>query len=123
MENKVNIVIKHHPVTGDPFWHINSLSALDEIGTIVKRFVKENYFEDYSLSIYDCLTTKTIEIDCKTSEIEPIVCYIYNIEHAFPLEFVGLNSFTKSYVIGMNLSKGHVSFGRYKSECGKLIKM
>ncbi|MDE5769992.1 MAG: hypothetical protein K2H82_11470, partial [Oscillospiraceae bacterium] len=77
--------------------------------------------DDYTLSIYDTRTSKTIEITCDISEMPKIVEYIYHTEKGTPLTFVAVNSFSESYVVGMSISRGRIEFGHYIAEDGKLI--
>ncbi len=122
---KTNYEIVQNQMTGDLMWKINdiNLAVTDGGRKIAEQFIKENNHNDYSLSIYDELTKNTIEIEANISEIPIIVSYIYQMEHATPLTFIGVNSLSKSYVVGMNLAKGHIEFGRYKYVDGKLNKI
>lgn len=53
-----------------------------------------------------------------------IVAYIYNIEHAAPMTFIGENSASESYVVGMTCTRGRFSIpGAYKAEDGKLTDL
>ena len=49
-----------------------------------------------------------------------IVDYIYHLEKGTPLTFIGVNSLSDSYVVGMSISRGRIDFGCYKAEDGKL---
>ena len=45
-----------------------------------------------------------------------------NLEHAFPISFIGENQMTVSYVVGMTCTRGALNIpGMYKAENGKLI--
>jgi len=45
-----------------------------------------------------------------------------NLEHAFPISFIGENQMTESYVVGMTCTRGALNIpGMYKAENGKLI--
>ncbi len=79
--------------------------------------------EEYALSIYDEITKQTIEIDANIKEFPTIVSIIYRAEHATPLTFIGINKLTKSYVVGMSLTKGHIETGNYKYLDGKLNRV
>lgn len=122
---EINYEIAHNPITGDIMWNIDDTNlAITDCGyKIVEKFIETNKYEDYSLSIYDKLTTKTIEIEANIKEFPEIVSNIYAIEHATPLYFIGVNSLTNSYVVGMNLTKGNMEFGYYKYIDGKLSKI
>lgn len=105
---------KKHQLTGDTIWKINDidLAITDGGSSIVKDFIDENKYDDYTLSIYDEITKNTIEIDAKINEMPIIVSMVYKVEHATPMTFIGVNKLTKSYVVGMNLTKGHIEFGK-----------
>ena len=95
---------KKHQLTGDILWKINDidLAITDGGSSIVKDFIDENRYDDYTLSIYDEITKNTIEIDAKINEMPIIVSMVYKVEHATPMTFIGVNKLTKSYVVGMN---------------------
>ena len=114
----------NNSITKDPLWKVNDvdLAIIDGGFSIVSDFIKENYYSDFSLSIFDALTNKTIEIDCAIDNIPKIVSYIYNLEKGTPLIFIGANLITKSYVVGMNISRGRIDFGHYVDKDGKLEK-
>lgn len=110
--------------TGDILWKIEDISlALVGVSELVNDFISQNKHEDYTLSIYDTMTSNTIEIDCPITEMPQIVDYIYHLEKGAPLTFIGVNSISDSYVVGMMISRGRIEFGRYKAENGKLIKI
>ncbi len=90
---------------------------------MVKDFIRKYPHTDYSLSIHDSISSNTVEIICDYSEIPQIAEYIYDLEQGTPLTFIGLNSLSDSYVVGMHLTKGRIEFGSYKAENGKLIKL
>ena len=87
------------------------------------EFIDKNKYEDYTLSVYDEMTKKTIEVEANINEMPIIISDIYRIEHATPMTFIGVNKLTKSYVVGMTLAKGHIEFGNYKYIDGKLSKI
>ena len=91
---------KKHQLTGDILWKINDidLAITDGGSSIVKDFIDENRYDDYTLSIYDEITKNTIEIDAKINEMPIIVSMVYKVEHATPMTFIGVNKLTKSYV-------------------------
>lgn len=112
-----------HPLTHDPMWKIRDvdLALHDDGKAIVEKFIEENKHPDYSLSIFDDLTKATVEIDAPLAEMSKIAAYIYRIEKASPLSFIGVNSESKSYVIGMQLTRGRIKCpGHYKAENGQL---
>lgn len=116
--------ITKNPLTGDIMWKVNDIDlAITDAGkSFVQAFIKSNFYENYSLSIFDILTENTVEIECDTSQIPQIVAHIYNIEHSAPLTFIGVNCLTNSYIVGMSFTKGQISFGFYKFNNGKLEK-
>ena len=110
--------------TGDPIWKIDDISlALDGVKELMQKFIEKYKHSDFSLSIFDCITNQTVEIDCGTDEMPTIVDYVYHLEHGTPLTFIGLNSMSDSYVVGMTISKGKINFGCYRAENGKLVKI
>lgn len=112
-----------HPLTHNPMWQVKDADlAVHDCGeSMVKAFIEEYKQPDYTLSIFDNLTKATVEIDAPLSEMPKIVAYIYRIEKATPLTFIGVNSATKSYVVGMSLTRGNLKCpGSYKAEGGQL---
>ena len=120
-----NYEIMKNQITGDIVWKINDRDlALSDCGkSFMEKFVKQYKNEGYTLSIYDNITKNTIEIDASIIEMPEIVSNIYRAEHATPMNFIGINSLTDSYVVGMTLTKGHIDFGHYKYINGNLKKM
>lgn len=120
-----NYEIMKNQITGDIVWKINDRDlAITDCGkSLMEKFIKQYKNEGYTLSIYDDITENTIEIDASIIEIPEIVSNIYRAEHATPMNFIGINSLTDSYVVGMTLTKGHIDFGHYKYINGNLKKM
>lgn len=120
-----NYEITKHQFTGDTLWIINDVDlAITDGGiSITEEFINKNKHEDYTLSVYDEITKKTIEVEANINEMPIIISDIYRIEHATPMTFIGVNKLTKSYVVGMTLAKGHIEFGNYKYINGKLNKI
>ena len=120
-----NYEITKHQLTGDTLWIINDVDlAITDGGiSIAEEFIDKNKYEDYTLSVYDEMTKKTIEVEANINEMPIIISDIYRIEHATPMTFIGVNKLTKSYVVGMTLAKGHIEFGNYKYIDGKLNKI
>lgn len=116
--------ITKNPLTGDIMWKVNDLDlAIADAGkSIIQAFIEDNLHESYSLSIFDILTENTVEIECDVNQIPQIVSYVYRAEHGTPLNFIGINSLTNSYVVGMSFTKGHINFGFYTFSNGKLEK-
>ena len=119
-----NYEVTKHQITGDVLWRINDvdLAITDGGSSIAKEFIDKNKYEDYTLSIYDELTSGTIEINASIDEMPSIIAMVYRVEHATPMTFIGLNKATKSYVVGMNLTKGKFEIGYYNYVDGKLQK-
>ena len=120
-----NYEIMKNQMTGDVVWKINDRDlAITDCGkSLMEKFIRQYKNEGYTLSIYDDITKNTIEIDDSIIEIPEIVSNIYRAEHATPMNFIGINSLTDSYVVGMTLTKGHIDFGHYKYINGNLKKM
>ena len=120
-----NYEIMKNQMTGDVVWKINDrdLPITDCGKSLMEQFIEQYKNEGYTLSIYDDIAKNTIEIDASIIEIPEIVSNIYRTEHATPMNFIGINSLTNSYVVGMNLTKGHIDFGHYKYINGNLKKM
>ncbi len=116
-----------HSITGDPLWKmLDANGSIADISEIMDEFMStySDQIQGWSLSIYDTITQSTIEIDADIREFSKIVTYIYDLEHAAPLDFIGLNSLTNSIVVGMPLCKGRITPGHhYKAENGKIIQL
>lgn len=99
--------------------HFDSiLDSIIEIG----EYVKQHYHKDYTLSIFNSIENNTCEVICNPEEIQSIVAKISSLEHSFP-EWIGCNSLTKSYVIGMPFTRGRVRTPSVLTcEQGELIK-
>lgn len=107
---------------GGILWKGKDLSGKDAGFSKMKQFIEENPHENWSLSIYDSLTQSTLEIDCSISDMPEIIAYVYNLEHAYPMYFIGENYITDSYVVGMTCTRGKLNIpGIYKVKNGKLI--
>ncbi|MGN1036515.1 MAG: hypothetical protein ACI4PX_01950 [Ruminococcus sp.] len=116
--------ISKNPITGDLMWLFTNSQNDSQL---VRKFIKENYHGNYTISFFDALSKRTLEITNPTSEIvdaiEEIVCTVSNSEHTF-VNFVGINSLSKSYVIGMEFTHGNFHLPCIcKYEKGKLIKI
>lgn len=111
--------------TGDPLWKFSDEDCcLEGIHGVLEKFIAtySARIQGWSLSIYNTLSQSTIEIVAPIEEIPKIADYVFRLEHAAPLDFIGLNSLTDSIVIGMPLCKGNFHDGCcYKAENGKLI--
>lgn len=112
------------PDTGDKLWLVEDISlASGGITELIEKFIEEFNFPEYSLSIYDNITRNTVEIDCNIDNISKIVDYVYHCEKGTPLTFVGLNSLSESYVVGMSFCRGRIDFGVYKDKNGLIEKI
>jgi len=86
----------------------------------IQKFLDNNHKEGYTLSLYDMITQTTAEIECTFNEILPIIMHVTNMEKDFPA-WIGLNDFTKSYVVGLNFSMGRLhTLSSYKYIDGML---
>lgn len=117
---------KNYEVFTTPFggvlWKGNDLAGIDGGLSMMRQFIEKNAHKDWSLSIFDSLTQSTIEIDCSIAEMPAIVSYIYNLEHAYPMSFIGENRMSESYVVGMSCAKGALNIpGIYEVKNGKLV--
>lgn len=89
----------------------------------IKEFIDKHKHDGWSLSIYDTATNKNVEIYCQIEEIQKIVSYVYDLEHAHSILFVGENIITDSYVVGMPFTRGRMKVpGVYKAINGKLVE-
>lgn len=110
--------------SGDILWKGVDLAGTDAGFSSMKRFIEENPHDNWSLSIFDSLTQSNIEIDCNVVEMPAIVAYVYALEHAYPMNFIGENRISESYVVGMTCTRGRLSIpGIYKGKDGKLIEV
>lgn len=73
----------------------------------IQQFLKQTNKENYTLSIYDMLTQTTAEIECSINDMLPVIIRVVSIEKDFP-QWIGVNDLSKSYVVGMNLTRGHI---------------
>lgn len=113
-----------HPITNDVMWIIDDISlASGGLFSLIEQFITQYPYQDFSLSIYDNETEHAIGIICDMDEMPQIVEHIYHLEKGTPLTFVGVNSVSKSYVVGMSISQGRIEFGCYKADKGKLKKI
>lgn len=73
----------------------------------IKDFLKNNYHEGYTLSIFNNLEQATVEIACDFDSMVEVITYVTNVEHDFP-EWIGVNELSDSYVLGMNFTRGSI---------------
>lgn len=119
-----NYTITKHPFTGELMW---LCEYTPESVLLVEKFIKENYHENYTLSIFDSVTNRTLEIVNPVNEIidevTKIIDFVSNTEHTF-VKFIGINSISNSYVVGVDFTRGRIpvpSF--YRCENGKLVSI
>lgn len=109
---------------GGELWRISPSASLDENLQLVRDFLDAHVHQNWTLSIFNTLTPgpdNTVEIDCLFAEIGNIAEFIIHQEKAYPIEWIGENPLSKSYVIGMPCYRGRLSIpGRYKAEDGRL---
>lgn len=103
-------------------WQGDDLAGDDAGHSLVERFITEHPHDGWTLSVYDTLSKENAEIACATDKIPDIASYIYNLEHAFPMTFIGENPLSESYVIGMRCTRGRIDLpGTYRDAGGKLV--
>ena len=106
---------------GGVIWRGDNLAGSDAGRSLLDKFISEHPHDGWTLSIYNTLAEATAEIDCLGNEISDIVSFVYNLEHAAPMTFIGENPLSESYVVGMCCTRGRLDFpGLYRSEGGKL---
>lgn len=88
----------------------------------IGKFLKDNYSEEYTLSIYDEIGQAAIEVICDFDSMVDVIAYVSNVEHDFP-NWIGKNELSDSYVVGMKFTRGNL---KAPSVCewvdGKLVK-
>ena len=106
---------------GGAIWRGDNLAGMDAGRSLLKKFIDEHPHDRWTLSIYNTLTDDTAEIECSIGDIPQIVSFIYNLEHAAPMTFIGENPLSESYVVGMCCTRGRLDFpGLYRAADGKL---
>ena len=64
-EDRFNYSKTRHPLTNDIMWKIEDISlALGGVSSLINTFISQYPKQNYSLSIFDINTSKTIEISC-----------------------------------------------------------
>ena len=87
----------------------------------IRKFLKDNYDEEYTLSIYDNMGQATIEVICGFDSMVDVIKYVSNAEHDFP-EWIGKNELSDSYVVGLNFTRGNFKTPSvYEWKDGKLV--
>lgn len=124
MNTNYKIESTTHMLTNDVIWLVDDISlVLAGVSSLVENFINRYQHDDYTLSIYDNLTSQTIDIDCSNKDIPQIVEYLYHLEKATPLTFIAINSLCNSYVVGMSICQGTIEFSAYTFKSGKLTKI
>jgi len=109
-----------HPVFGAPIWHLRPVHDCGREFDTVQKFLDTYPHDDYTLSIFDTLANWSgVEVMCDYAEMLKIIMFIYSTEHAEPIEWIGENPVSKSYVVAMPLTRGRIH-GHYVAENGKL---
>lgn len=112
-----------HPM-GGILWKGHDLAGDDAGYSLVDRFIKEYWHDGWTLSVFDAITQKTIEVECELLEMPDVVTYIYNLEHAYPMIFIGENPITESYVVGMSCTRGRIHIpSLWEVKNGKLVSL
>lgn len=119
----MNITESFSPM-GGVMWE-GDLGGGDAGYSVAKSFIEKHVHAGWMLSILDVITGSTIEIDCRDLvEMPRVVSYVYNIERAAPMTFIGENPMTESYVVGMTCTRGRLNIpGIYTVENGKLVDL
>lgn len=106
---------------GGELWKASNLAGSDAGRSITEQFLEEHPHQGWSLSIFDTVSERAAVIECDMKNMPKIVSTIYNIEHAYPITFIGENPLTELYVIGMRCTRGRFEIpGVYKDIGGKL---
>lgn len=121
-------VEENHPLTGDVVWKFQC-SGIEALKTL-KCFLDKYPHPGYRLSVFDILSDistlsgiSCIEIsDVPFEDIVQIVEFIYHQEQAEPIFWVGVNSWSDSYIVAMPLTRGRIC-GRYKVVDKKLVAL
>lgn len=71
----------------------------------ISKFLQDNQDEEYTLSIFDIMEQKNIEVICSFDDMLDVIAYVSNVEHDFPA-WIGKNELTDSYVVGLNFTRG-----------------
>lgn len=89
----------------------------------IQNFLNNHYFKNYTLSIFDIMEQKSIEIICDFKDIMKVIAYVSNIEHDFPA-WIGLNELSDSYVVGIMFTRGHLDLNSiYEWKNNSLFKI
>lgn len=127
LKSKSTYLHEIHPLTGDNLWIVQDLDLKEtkQIKNLMQKFIDLYNQPDFNLSIFDTLTNNTIQINVNLQDLPDLVDYIYTSENAGPISFIGENSLTNSYIVGMELtfSKQIKCPGMYEYKNKKLIEV
>ena len=73
----------------------------------IKKFLNDNYNEEYTLSIYDIAASSTAEIMCDFNEMLDVIMLVSNVEHDFQA-WIGVNELSDSYVVGLRFTRRNI---------------
>ena len=107
-----------HPMSGDPLWifQCDGMHALN----VMPVFFDKYSHPGYTLSVFD-LVTNASGIEVSSVPFEDMIKIIsYHQEHAEPISWIGVNSLSDSYVVGMLLTRGRFR-GEYEVVDKKLV--
>lgn len=110
-----------HPMVGDPLWPIRdvSLATTDGGSGLMELFISEHRKKDAELSFYNTVNEQSIIVNCSLDDMPGAVSAAYHLEKGTPLSFIGWNSITDCYVVGMTMARGRISSGHvYQYENG-----
>lgn len=116
-----NIIELRHPM-GGVMWKGKGIKTGY---SAMQAFVEKYPHFGWTLSIFDTITGYTVEIECyNLTEMPKIVSRIRKLERAESIMFIGENSLSESYVVGMPCTRGRLNVpGIYKVKNGKLIDL
>ena len=82
----------------------NFIAKTKQVKNLMQKFIDLYNQPGFNLSIFDTLTNNTIQINANLQDIPDFVDYIYTSENAVPISFIGENSLTNTYIVGMELA-------------------
>lgn len=90
----------------------------------VKSFLDSHAHAGWTLSVFDICEGSAAEImPCSCEDMINVLMYVSQVEHDYPA-WIGENSLTDSYVVGMNFTRGRiVTPGVYRWSGGKLVNI
>lgn len=106
---------------GGIIWRGDNLAGSDAGHSLLNKFISEHPHDDWTLSIYNTLSATTAEIDCPIEEIPRIAAFVYNLEHAAPMTFIGETRLASHTSWACAARAADSTFpGIYRAEGGKL---